>query len=501
MIHFFFYCILPSDILKTHTFKRSHGMNSVLLALMGLFSSQQAPTIESLNPSQGYECIGMVPSSTNEYIDAQVAKARAASPGWSSLSVHERVAYLENVYALLAVHRDIIASFTSREMGMPIALAYRIDIDSGLAYMRAYLDYAAQWLAPEVIYETEEERFTMIFEARGVAGVVTAWNYPICNFIWAVMQNLIIGNTVVFKHSEECPLTGALLEQLMLGAGLPDGVFNAVHGTGKEVGDYLMHSAIDSIHFTGSSHVGHHLYKVAANKFIPATLELGGSAPGIICADADIDQAVESVYCNRFVNSGQTCDGLKRLLVHRSIIDQVIEQLTATLVCKKIGDAQDPATEIGPLVAERQVHALEQQVADAVAKGARVIIGGKRPAGLSGAYYEPTILTGITCDMAVWREEVFGPVLPIVPFDTIDEAIALANDTKYGLGGYVYSRNKYLAYRIANRLQTGNISINGADYVIAAIPFGGYKCSGLGREHGKFGLRELSQSKVIAEKK
>jgi len=476
-------------------------MNNIVLALMGLFSSPQAPDIASLNPSRGYECIGVVPSSANEYIDAQVAKARAAYPGWSSLSVDERVVHLEKVYALLVAHREVIASLTSREMGMPISLAYRIDIDSGLAYMRAYLDCAAQWLAPDVIHETAEERFTMIFEARGVAGVITAWNYPFCNFIWAVMQNLIIGNTVVFKHSEECPLTGVLLEQLMLGTGLPDGVFNAVHGTGKGVGDYLMHSAIDSIHFTGSSQVGHHLYNIAANKFIPATLELGGSAPGIICADADIDKAVESVYFNRFANSGQTCDGLKRLIVHRSIIDQVIEKLTATLVCKKIGDAQDPTTEIGPLVAERQVRALEQQVADATTKGARVVIGGKRPAGLSGAYYEPTILTGITFDMAVWREEVFGPVLPIVSFDTIDEAITLANDTKYGLGAYVYAQDKDCAYRIAARLQTGNISVNGADYVLAAIPFGGYKNSGFGREHGKFGLRELCQSKVIAEKK
>lgn len=476
-------------------------MKSFFLSLLSMFNSSQPDTLVSLNPSQGYQYIGEVRISSPQDIDAQVAKARDAQPAWAALSLRERVAYLERVYTAFCQHRQEIGALTCKEMGMPVSLLYRIDVDSGLAYMRGYLDQAPQWLAPEVVFESADERHVMLFEARGVAGVVTAWNYPFCNFIWAVMQNLIVGNTVVFKHSEECPLTGVLLNDIMQSTGLPDGVFNCIHGNGKDVGEYLMHSDIDLIHFTGSSKVGKHLYEVAGKKFIPAILELGGSAPGIVLADADMKKVAESVYANRFFNSGQTCDGLKRLIVHSSRVQELITQLQQLLSTKKIGDAQDPQTDIGPLVAERQLVALEAQIADAVAKGATVVVGGRRPQGLSGAYYEPTIITNVTSGMRVWREEVFGPVLPVVAFETIDEAIALANDTIYGLGGYVYSENKELAFQISAKLKTGNISVNGADYVIAAVPFGGYKQSGMGREHGELGLRELCLAKVIAEKK
>jgi len=210
---------------------------------------------------------------------------------------------------------------------------------------------------------------------------------------------------------------------------------------------------------------------------------------------------IESIYFNRFINSGQTCDGLKRLIVHRTIFDEVVQKLKDLIQTKKVGPAQDPATDIGPLVAERQVINLERQVADALEKGAKIIIGGKRPQHLKGAYYELTILINISFDMAVWKEEVFGPVLPIVPFDSEDEVIALANDSEYGLGGYIYTQNQERALRVSQYLKTGNISVNAANYVIPQDPFGGYKNSGLGREHGKHGLRELCSLKLIALKK
>ena len=457
--------------------------------------------IISLNPSKNYEVIGEVDPSTRHEIDTKIINARKAQPAWLHLTVSERVTFLERLNQKFIARKNDIGSIMAQEMGMPISVCNQIDIDPGLLYMRGYLDFAEQWLAPEITYETKEEIHTLFFEPRGVAGISVPWNYPFTLFIWAVMQNLIVGNTVVFKASEECSLTGKLLEEIMQSVNLPDGVFNAVYGDGSDIGEYLMENSIDLIWFTGSTGVGRHLNQIAAKKLIPAILELGGSAAGIVFEDADIQMAIESIYFNRFINSGQTCDGLKRLMVHRTIFDAVVEGLKNLILTKNVGPAEDPSTDIGPLVAERQVVNLERQVVDALQKGAEIIIGGKRPSHVKGAYYEPTILINITFDMAVWKEEVFGPVLPVIPFDSEDQAIAFANDSQYGLGGYIYTQNKERALKVSRQLQTGNISINAANYVIPQDPFGGYKNSGLGREHGKEGLRELCSLKLIALKK
>lgn len=457
--------------------------------------------IISVNPAKNYEVLGQVPISTHAHIDTTVTKAREAYKGWSKLTIKARLTLLEEVYKAFVKRKRDIQLLASREMGMPICVSEKVDIGFGLHYMRGYLDCAEAWLAPEVVFENEREIHYLFFEPKGVAGVSVPWNFPFCNFIWGVMQHLVVGNTVVFKHSEECPLTGKLLEDIISSTSLPSGVFNEVYGDGSDVGEYLMNSSIDLLHFTGSTGVGKHLYQIAAKKYIPAILELGGSAPGIVFDDADLDVAIGSIYFNRYANSGQTCDGLKRLLVHRSLFDEVIAKLKAYILTKKVGDPEDPKTDIGPLVALRQLVVLEEQVADALERGAKVIVGGKRPPHLSGAYYEPTLLTHITPDMRVWKEEVFGPVLPIVPFDSDEEAIALANDTRYGLGGYIYTSNRERAFRVSSLLQTGNIGINDAYYMEAQDPFGGYKDSGLGREHGKQGLRELCSSKLVAFKK
>jgi len=454
----------------------------------------------SRNPSDNYACIGQVPCSSRAMIDAKVAEARAAYPSWSARSIKERVEILQSVYDALYNRRDEITALAVKEIGIPIEICKLIDTKAGFSYFEGYLKHAEAWLAPEITFQNEQETHTLFFEGRGVAGVSVAWNYPFCNFIWGVMQNLIVGNTVVFKHSEECPLLGVLLEEIIATTKLPRGVFNVVHGVGSDVGEYLMNSNIDIIHFTGSSKVGKHLYEVAARKFIPAILELGGSAPAIVCEDVDMNLVLDSVYFNRFVNSGQTCDGLKRLIVHRSRLDEVVAGLQDILSTKRVGNAADVLTDIGPLVAQRQVDVIRQQEEDALKKGAIVAYGKKLASTLAGAYYPPTILINVTPDMRVWKEEVFGPILPIVAFDTIEEAVALANDTSYGLGGYVYTNNKDLALEIGRKLVTGNVTVNGADYVIPEDPFGGCKNSGMGREHGKHGLRELCTVKLVALK-
>lgn len=457
--------------------------------------------IISLNPSKNYEIIGEIDSFTHHEIDRAITNAREAQPAWAGLAIGERVTFLERVYQECIRKKDAIRSIMSQEMGMPIAVCDTIDIDPGLRYLRGYLDYAERWLASEIVYEDAYEIHYLYYEPKGVAGVSVPWNYPFSNFIWGVMQNLVVGNTVVFKHSEDCIFTSTLLEEIMQTAQLPHGVFSTVYGTGVEVGDYLMNGALDLIWCTGSTGVGKHLYQVAAKKLIPAVLELGGSAAGIVFEDADLDITIESLYNNRFLNSGQTCDGLKRLMVHTTIFDEVVTTLHKIVSSKKVGPASDPTTDIGPLVAERQVITLEEQVNDAIQKGAKVIIGAQRPHGLQGAYYAPTILTQITFDMKVWKEEVFGPVLPVVPFTTQEEAISLANDSIYGLGGFVYTQDTQRAIQVSRLLQTGNVNVNAANYVIPQDPFGGYKQSGIGREHGQTGLKELTSLKIIALKK
>lgn len=453
--------------------------------------------IISLDPSRNYELIGDTQCSTHDEIITKVAQARNAQHDWASAQITQRLAFLEQAYQEFVQRKKDIRSIIVQEMGMPISLCYQIDIDPGLNYLRGYLDNAAEWLAPEIVHRSHHEIHHLFFEPTGVAGVSAPWNYPFSNFIWGVMQNLIVGNTVVFKHSEECPLTGKLLEEIMHSAKLPEGVFNAIYGDGCDAGEFLMNSDIDIIWFTGSTGVGRHLYQVAAKKLIPAILELGGSAPGIVFSDADIPSTIASIYTNRFFNSGQTCDGLKRLIVHEDIFGIIVKELKNVLLTKKVGPAQDSTTDIGPLAAERQLATLERQVTEAVDKGAKIVIGADRPATLQGAYYQPTILTQVTCDMAVWKEETFGPVLPIISFKSEGEAIELANNCIYGLGGYVYTQDKERAMRVSRQLQTGNVSVNGGNYVIPEVPFGGYKASGLGREHGKLGLRELCSIKVV----
>ncbi|MDZ7587345.1 MAG: aldehyde dehydrogenase family protein [Patescibacteria group bacterium] len=266
-----------------------------------------------------------------------------------------------------------------------------------------------------------------------MVGAITPWNLPFDLFVWAVIPNLLVGNTVVFKISEECPLCGKLFEKIMDQSGLPKGVFNEIYGNGK-VGEMLINQEIDLVWFTGSSKVGKKLYEICGQKFIKAVLELGGSNPGIVFEDVSVDKIVDKLYSKRFGFCGQTCDALKRLLVQESIYEEVVEKLTKRVEKTIVGQPEEEKTDMGPLVAKRQLDLLKDLVADALKKGAKIITGGKEPADLKGAYYLPTILTNIKDNMRVWKEEVFGPVLAIRKFKTEAEAIKLANDSVYGLG-------------------------------------------------------------------
>lgn len=450
----------------------------------------------STNPAKNYKVIGQVDISSEKEIKQKVQKANSAKREWRNLGVKGRVKLLKRVVDKFKENKDKLALLITREIGMPISQSNN-DVSEAIRYFSWYLDNASKYLSSEIIYKDSNIAHKVFHEPMGTAAVIIPWNYPASNFVWGCGQNLIAGNTVILKHSEECPLFGKYLEELIENCRLPDGVFSEIYGDGK-IGDYLIHQDIDLISFTGSTKVGKYLQEVAGEKFIKAVLEMGGSAPGIVFEDANIGKVLETIYFNRFSNCGQSCDALKRLIVHESKFDQVIQKLKDLLSGKKIGDPEKKSTYIGPLVAKRQLELLEGQVKDAMDKGAKLVIGGKRPKGFNGTYYEPTILININKKMKVWQEEVFGPVLPIVSFKTEKQAIALANDTKYGLGAYIFTENKEKALRVASQVDAGTIGINNASYLQPCSPFGGYKDSGIGREHGKFGFAELTQIKVVA---
>ncbi|MCH7624650.1 MAG: aldehyde dehydrogenase family protein, partial [Chloroflexi bacterium] len=410
----------------------------------------------------------------------KVSLAQKAWPEWYEFGIDGRNRLLRKLYSIFEKNAEGLAALQAKEMGMPIKEA-KEDVEFGIDYLKWYSNNAFKYLSPEITYEDKKEVHTVYREPVGVVVVIVPWNFPMSNFVWQCGQNLVAGNTIVFKHSEEVVLFGKKLEELFDQSALPKGVFNIVHGDGK-VGDILVHQNIQMICFTGSTKTGKYLYKVAAEKFIPARMELGGSSPGIIFRDADIENIIDTALLNRFMNCGQICDGLKRLIVHESIYEKTLDVLSKRLKSLKIGDALNEDTELGPLVAERQVKLLEKQVAEARKKGAKVLLGGKRPSGLDGAYFEPTLITNVTGNMRIWTEEVFGPVLPVVSFKTEEEAIRLANDTKYGLGAYVFTKNKKLFNSVAKRLESGMVSLNNVSYVRECNPFGGYKDSGLGRE-------------------
>jgi len=450
----------------------------------------------STNPAKNYKKIGTVNTSTAQEIKNKVKLANKAKEGWKELGVIKRTQIIKPLYTEFIKRKKQIALLTTKEIGKPISEAiddWAWDKD----YFNQFLKMGKKYLKDQITHKDENSTHKIVFEPIGTSAVIVPWNFPFANFLWGVVPNLIAGNTVVFKHSEECPLMGKLIDKMINKLKLPRGVFSQVYGAG-EVGEQLVKQDIDFIWFTGSSAVGKRLYQIAGKKFIKVTLEMGGSNPTVIFDDVNINKIIDRLYTARWMNNGQVCDSLKRLIVHQSVFDPLVEKLKNKLDKIVIGNPENKKTQLGSLVAKRQLNLLETQVEDAVKKGAKIITGGKRPKALKGAYYLPTILTNIKTNMRVWKEEVFGPVLPIISFKKEEQAIELANDTDYGLGAHVYSEDKKRALRVASKIKAGCIDINSANHWLECNPFGGYKESGMGREHGQIGWQNLCQIKVIA---
>ncbi len=453
-------------------------------------------TIQSINPAT-QEVVGETSVTSSEELAMIVSTSKKAFQSWKNVSMDKRASYARKLTNLLSQKKDEIALLTTREMGKPLHEA-REDIEFEVEFIKWYADNVQKALGETIVKEDATAIYKTVYEPWGVCASIAPWNFPITMASTGITAQLLAGNTVIFKPSENSTLSQKLFVDLFNQTGLPEGVLQCVIGAG-DVGAALIDSDIDLIWFTGSTAVGQQIYKKCAEKFIKPLLELGGSSPAIVFADCDVEKTVATIKSARYFNSGQVCSSVKRLYVEKSLFDQFVAALAKTIQNPRIGNPEGDV-EFGPLVTKKQLELLVSQVDDAVQKGAHIVVGGMKPTDLTmlnGNYFLPTILTNIAPDMRVLTEEVFGPVLPIIPFETEQEAVEFANKTPYGLTAEIFTRDLSKANRVASQIQAGGISVNMDISYNPDSPIGGYKKSGLGREYGIEGFRELAQLKYI----
>jgi acyl-CoA reductase-like NAD-dependent aldehyde dehydrogenase len=438
--------------------------------------------------------IGRIPEGTPADVDAAVAAAVAAFPQWAATSRDDRAKVLQALAEGLAARSEEIADVISHEVGMPLFYATLIQAGLPADNMARHVE-----LLSSFAFEQRLGNSLIVREPVGVVGAITPWNYPLHQIVCKVAPALAAGNTVVLKPSEVAPLNAFVLAEIVHDAGVPAGVFNLVTGTGPVVGEAIAsHPDVDMVSFTGSTRAGKRVSELGAQTVKRVHLELGGKSANILLDDADLERCVPpGVQFGCFLNSGQTCSALTRMLVPRQLQDRVVDLAVAKAESLTVGPA-DSGADLGPLISAAQRDRVRGYIQAGIDEGARLATGGVEPPdGLDTGYFvRPTVFADVRPDMAIAQEEIFGPVLCILPYDTEDEAVAIANGTVYGLAGGVQSGDRERALAVARRLRTGQVEVNGGAYNIEA-PFGGYKQSGNGRELGPFGLEEFCEVKAI----
>ncbi|WP_058546811.1 aldehyde dehydrogenase family protein [Pseudomonas fluorescens] len=456
-------------------------------------SAAYPATLAVINPATE-QVIAEVARGSGEDVDRAVAAARAAFPGWSSTPVDTRVAILGKIHALILERKEALAQALSLEMGAAIGFARAMQVPLAAEHVRVARDVLSTYSFQKIEHGTAIQR-----EPIGVCGLITPWNWPLYQITAKVAPAIAAGCTVVLKPSELSPLSALLFAQLVHDAGLPAGVFNLVNGSGAEVGAAMAaHLDIDLISITGSNRAGALVAQAAAPTVKRVTQELGGKSPNVLLPDADFAKAVPPGVMSAFRNVGQSCSAPTRMIVPRNRLAEVEALAAATANAIVVGDPRSEETVLGPIANEAQFNRVQAMIEVGLHEGAKLVCGGPgRPAGLEqGFYTRPTIFSQVDSAMRIAQEEIFGPVLCIIAYDTVDEAVAIANDTVYGLGAHVQGQDLDLARAVASRIRAGQVLLNYPAWNPMA-PFGGYKRSGNGREYGVHGFEEYLEIKAI----
>ena len=455
-------------------------------------ATARAP-IPVVNPATE-EQVASVPAGPEEDIDAAVAAARAALEGWAATEPAERARLLSAAADALEARTDEVAALISSEMGTPLAFSKAVQVGNPVRVLRSYAEILGTYAFEEQIANS-----LVVKEPIGVVGAITPWNYPLHQVVAKVAAALAAGCTVVLKPSEVAPLSTYALAEVFEQVGLPAGVFNFVTGLGPIVGERLaVHPDVDMVSFTGSTVAGKKVMAAAAGTVKKVSLELGGKSAFVILDDADLAKAVKVGLANCFINGGQTCTAWTRMLVPADKYDDVLALVRENAAKYPVGEPMAEGTRIGPLANANQYKRVLDYINTAISDGATVVAGGpERPEGLDRGYYvQPTVLADVKPGTRIEQEEVFGPVLAVIPYGDEDEAVAIANGTPYGLSGGVFSGDQERALRVARRMKTGMVDVNGGRFNPLA-PFGGYKQSGNGRELGEYGLEEFLEVKSL----
>ncbi|MDH6146506.1 MULTISPECIES: NAD-dependent succinate-semialdehyde dehydrogenase [Paraburkholderia] len=436
--------------------------------------------------------------------DARAATDAAAKalPAWRARLASERAAVLHRWHALIVANRDALGALISLEQGKPLAEG-RAEVNYGASYVAWFADEATRIYGDLIPQQLRGKRMSAVKEPIGVVAAITPWNFPLAMIARKIAPALAAGCTVVAKPAEDTPLTAIALVMLAHEAGVPNGVLNLISASraaaAETVGDWLADSRVRKITFTGSTPVGKHLARESAGTLKKLSLELGGNAPFIVFDDADLDAAVNGLLAAKFRNGGQTCVCPNRVFVQRGVYERFSALLCAKVVELRVGPASDPASQIGPMINERAVDKIARHVEDALENGALVLTGGRRLTELGPHYYAPTVLGNATSSMVLCGEETFGPVVPLFPFDSEQEAVQAANDTPFGLASYFYSENMRRIERVSSALEAGIVGINEGALASEAAPFGGVKESGYGREGSKYGLDDYLSIKYLCQ--
>jgi succinate-semialdehyde dehydrogenase/glutarate-semialdehyde dehydrogenase len=462
-------------------------------------AAKSGRTFASLNPASG-ETLGDAADGERADAERAISAAEVAFPSWSRTTVYERSALLYEAWRLMTAQREELAQLMTAEQGKPLRMA-RNEVTYAADFLLWFAEEAKRSYGETIPSSRADQRFLVLRQPIGVAAAITPWNYPVSMLTRKIAPAIAAGCTMVLKPAEQTPLCAIATFRILEEAGFPPGVVNLVTTSDPvPVADELLgNPVVRKISFTGSTEVGKEIARRASDQLKRVSLELGGHAPFLVFADADPVHAAKGVALVKFLNTGQACICPNRIFVHRSVAEPFIAELNARVGKLRPGNGATDGVTVGPLIDHAAMEKMERQVADALGRGATVETGGSRLTGEGfdgGHFYAPTVLSGVTSDMTIYREETFGPIAPVIVFDDEDEVITAANDTTYGLASYIYTRDLDRALRVAEALDYGIIGINDINPTSAAVPFGGVKQSGLGREGGHEGLAEYQDTKV-----